>query len=68
MEWTEQQRLELAHELARIGYRTGDLWPTPAVDFTPDEMLALYRRVPDGAGREGYIAEMAKTVRQVMEG
>ena len=68
MAWTEQQRLELARELARIGYRTGDLWPTPAVELSPDEMLALYRRVPDGAGREGYIAEMARSVRSVLEG
>jgi hypothetical protein len=40
MEWTDQQRAELAADL-----------------------LALFRRIPDGAGRAGYFAELAKLSR-----
>ncbi len=60
MEWTEQQRAELAREYARIGSKPGEPWPAPAKEFEPAEMLALFKRIPDGAGRHGYIAELAK--------
>jgi hypothetical protein len=59
MEWNEQQRAELAHQYARIGYMPGELWPTPAQERTPEHLLALFRSIPDGAGVAGYIAALA---------
>jgi hypothetical protein len=56
MAWTAEQSAALAREYARIGYRAGERWPAPPRDYKPDELLALLRRVPTGAGREGYLA------------
>ena len=64
MNWTQQQRAELAKEYARIGFRTDELWPAPAEELEPAEMLALFRRIPDGAGRDGYMAELARRSRR----
>ena len=61
MEWTEPQRAEIAKEYSRIGYVAGELWPAPPEDLNPEDLLALFRRIPDGAGRAGYAAELAKT-------
>jgi hypothetical protein len=58
MEWTEQQRAELAREYTRISYLSGELWPAPPEHLKPEDLLALFRRIPDGAGREGYVAEL----------
>ena len=63
MEWTEAQRTELAREYKRIGYVEGERWPAPPKQLLPEDVLALFRRIPDGAGRAGYAAELAKTVR-----
>ena len=63
MEWTERQRAELASEYSRIGYVSGELWPAPPDHLKPEDLLALFRRIADGAGREGYTAELAKTTR-----
>jgi hypothetical protein len=59
VEWNEQQRAELARQYARIGYVPGELWPTPSQERTPDQLLELFRRIPDGAGPAGYIAALA---------
>lgn len=59
MGWTEQQQRELAQEYARIGYVAGERWPAPPAELTPDALLALFRRIPDGAGRAGYMAALA---------
>jgi len=59
VEWNEQQRAELARQYARIGSVPGELWPTPSSELTPDQFLALFRRIPDGAGRAGYMAALA---------
>jgi len=63
MEWTELQRAELAKEYSRIGYVAGELWPAPPEHLKPEGLLAFLRRIPDGAGRGGYTAELAKTAR-----
>ena len=60
MEWTERQRAELAREYARIGYVEGERWPAPPPMLTPDQLLALFRRIPDGTGRAGYVAALAE--------
>jgi hypothetical protein len=64
MEWSDAQRGQLRQELERIGYESGELWPSPAWNFAPEEFLALYARIPDGAGRRGYEAELAKLARE----
>ena len=63
MEWTELQLAELAREYSRIGYVDGERWPAPPEHLKPGDLLALFRRIPDGAGREGYAAELAKAAR-----
>jgi hypothetical protein len=60
MDWSDQQRAQLAQEYTRIGYAAGDRWPAPSAELTPDQLLALFGRIPDGSGRPGYIAELAK--------
>jgi hypothetical protein len=57
--WTEQQRAALAREYSRIGYTAGERWPAPPEHLTPEALLALFRRIPDGAGRAGYMAALA---------
>ena len=59
MNWTEQQRAELAREYDRIGYVPGERWPAPPAELTPADLLALFRRIPDGAGRAGYMTALA---------
>lgn len=63
MEWTEHQRAEIAREYTRIGYVPGELWPAPADNLTPEDILALFRRIPDGAGRAGLMVELAKAAK-----
>ena len=64
MEWSEQQRAELAAQYARVGWVDGERWPAPPSELTPDEILALFRRIPDGAGRDGYAAALADAARR----
>ena len=59
MEWSEQERAELAREYARIGYVDGERWPAPPEHLGPADLLALFRRIPDGAGRAGWMAALA---------
>ena len=63
MEWTETQRAQLAREYSRIGYVAGEWWPAPPDHLTPEDLLGLFRRIPDGAGRIGYTAELAKSAK-----
>jgi catechol 2,3-dioxygenase-like lactoylglutathione lyase family enzyme len=56
---TDAQRAELARHYARIGYVEGELWPAPPGNLEPADVIALLKTVPDGAGREGYIAAFA---------
>jgi len=63
MEWTDQQRAELAREYARIGYVAGERWPAPPDNLEPADLLAVFRRIPNGAGREGFFAALAKLAR-----
>jgi hypothetical protein len=63
IEWTELQLAELAREYSRIGYVAGELWPAPPEHLKPEDLLALFRRIPDGAGRTGYFAELARVAR-----
>ena len=58
MNWTDSQRAELARHYNRIGYVQGDLWPAPPATLEPAEVIAILKTVPDGAGREGYIAAL----------
>jgi catechol 2,3-dioxygenase-like lactoylglutathione lyase family enzyme len=58
MQWTDSQRAELARHYARIGYVQGELWPSPPDTLEPLHVIALLKAIPDGAGREGYIAAL----------
>ena len=60
MDWSDSQRARLAEEYARIGYVPGERWPAPPADLTPDQLLALFGRIRDGAGRAGYMAALAE--------
>ena len=59
MIWTEQQLAELARQNSRIGFVPGELLPAPPEYLTPDDVLALFRTIPDGAGRAGYFRALA---------
>lgn len=56
MDWTDSQRAELARQYARVGYVQGDLWPAPPDNLGPEEILEMFKSIPSGAGREGYMA------------
>jgi hypothetical protein len=60
MDWSEEQRAELAREYTRIGYVAGERWPAPPAELTPEQLLALFRRISDGAGRAGYMTALAE--------
>lgn len=60
MEWSAQQRAELRDEYRRIGYVEGERWPAPPPELTSDDLLALFRSIPDGGGRAGYMAALAR--------
>ncbi len=60
MGWTSEQREALKQEYERIGFVPGELWPTPATELSPDEVLALLRSVPSGSGRVGYEKVLAE--------
>jgi catechol 2,3-dioxygenase-like lactoylglutathione lyase family enzyme len=58
MNWTDSQRADMARHYARIGYVQGELWPPPPANLDPADVIALLKAIPDGAGREGYIAAL----------
>jgi hypothetical protein len=62
--WTDQQQAELAGHYARIGFAQGQRWPAPPPELSPEQLLALFRRVPDGAGRAGYMAVLAEAANE----
>ena len=64
MDWTERQRAELAQEYTRIGYVGGESWPAPPPELTPADLLALFRGIPDGGGRDGYIAALRQSAQR----
>jgi hypothetical protein len=59
MHWTDGQRADLARHFARIGYAQGELWPPPPASLEPADVIALLKTIPDGAGRDAYIAALA---------
>ena len=59
-EWTPEQRAMLMREYARIGIPEGQLLPAPKRNLTPDEALALFRSIPDGAGVQGWWTALAR--------
>jgi len=59
MTWTEQQLADLKLQNARIGFMPGELLPAPPDHLTPGDVLAMYRTIPDGAGRAGLFKAMA---------
>ncbi|MGH7653146.1 MAG: hypothetical protein ACREN6_00655 [Gemmatimonadaceae bacterium] len=54
MEWSQVQRDQLAREYVRVGYVPGEHWPAPPPQLSPEELLQLFARISDGAGRQGY--------------
>jgi catechol 2,3-dioxygenase-like lactoylglutathione lyase family enzyme len=58
MDWTDGQRADLARHYTRIGYVQGELWPAPPDNLEPADVIALLKAIPDGAGREAYIATL----------
>ena len=61
--WTTEQQAALEQEYVRIG-GSEEQWPYPSPEPTPEEFLALLRRVPDGAGLPGYLAALKERARQ----
>ena len=60
MDWTAEQRAELARQYARIGYRTGERWAAPPEGLDAEQLLALMRTIPDGAGHAGWLAALRR--------
>ena len=62
MTWTPEHKQTLEQENSRIGFRTGDLLPSPAHPelATPEGYLALLRSIPDGAGVPGFIEALQR--------
>ena len=58
MNLTDSQRADLARHYARIGYAQGELWPAPPDTLEAADFIALLKTIPDGAGREAYIAAL----------
>jgi hypothetical protein len=59
MHWTDSQRADLARHMARIGYTDGELWPPPPASLEPADVIALLKAIPEGAGRDAYVAALA---------
>lgn len=59
MPWTDSQRADLARHYTRIGYVQGEVWPAAPDSLEPADVIALLKAIPDGAGREGYVAALA---------
>jgi hypothetical protein len=58
MDWTAEEKTELAREYARIGYHAGERWAAPPPELGPKQLLALMRTIPDGAGHAGWLAAL----------
>ena len=59
MHFTDSQRGEVTRHYTRIGYVQGELWPQPADSLEAADFIALLKTIPDGAGRQAYIAALA---------
>jgi hypothetical protein len=59
IEWTDEQRAEVARQYERIGYRPGERWPAPPKHLTAEQILELLKRVPDRGGLPGWRAALA---------
>ena len=46
---------DFASEYQRIGYREGELWPTPPCGMPTTRIIQLLRQVPTGAGLAGWM-------------
>ena len=46
---------DFANEYRRIGYREGELWPTPPCGMPITRIIQLLRQVPTGAGLTGWM-------------
>ena len=60
MDWSAEQKAELARHYSRIGYRPGELWAAPPEELSPEQLLALLRTIPDGAGLAGWLAALGR--------
>lgn len=60
MDWSADQREELARHYVRIGYGPGELWAAPPEELTPEQLLALMRTIPDGAGHAGWLVALGR--------
>lgn len=61
--WGEQVLAQLGQEYRRIGIREGERLPTPAFGDDAERFLAMLRRIPDGAGIQGYLQALAAEAR-----
>ena len=66
MTWSSERKQSLERENARIGFRSGDLLPSPAHPelATPEGYLALLRTIPDGAGVAGFIDALERHAKE----
>ena len=63
--WTDSQRKELDLQYVRIGIRDDDRLQTPSKRLSAQELLAMLRLIPDGAGKAGYEAALARRPRGI---
>lgn len=60
MDWSAEQKAELARQYARIGYRPGERWAAPPEEWGPERLLTLMRSIPDGAGHAGWLVALGR--------
>jgi hypothetical protein len=58
VDWTADQKAELARQYARIGFLKGQRWEAPPPHLTPEQLLAILQSIPDGAGLTGWQAAL----------
>ena len=63
--WTDSQRKELELEYNWIGIRDDDRLQTPSKRLSAQEFLAMLTLIPDGAGKAGYEAALARRLRGI---
>lgn len=51
---------DFAAEYQRIGYRPGELWPSPPCGMPGARIIQLLRQVPTGAGLAGWMTVLAE--------
>jgi hypothetical protein len=60
MDWSAEQKAELTRQYIRIGYRPGEQWAAPPEELSPEQLLALMRTIPDGAGHAGWLVALSR--------